>query len=253
MHCFIQLNQNRTWYKGMYLHVYIRISFCVYFNCTLSTSVYTALINSDWWNGEDFYFPTYCSFFAILNYLSVTQYHSHIHSGHNNLLHVLILYTHLGPIFSTAVSQINSLAQNGNHGFCRRCFAIFYCGSHYKISKYCNKKSTFRKLTVYPSAGTISDPVWRVMLAVSVSRFWLSVCLNPVRYYPSSTSRKISPFPVWSGLAKAPQIVSLSVQLHLNRLKGRNVFVSEKTAVKIQDIQIRIIFLQSVLLQTSSL
>jgi hypothetical protein len=60
----------------------------------------------------------------------------------------------------------------------------------------------------------------------------------------------MSPFPVSSRLAAAPQIVCLSVQLHLNRLNGGNVFVPQKTAVTVQYIQlITLIFLQSILLQ----
>ena len=77
-----------------------------------------------------------------------------------------------------------------------------------------------------------------VLLAVSVSQFGLSFYLNQVWHHLSSRSRKISPFPVSSRIAKSPQIVSLSVKLHLNRLKWRNVFVSERTAVKIQYIQL---------------
>ena len=92
------------------------------------------------------------------------------------------------------------------------------------------------------------------MLAVSVSQFRLSVFLNPVRHHPPSICQTISPLPVSSSLAKAPQIVSLSVQLHLNRLKGRYVFVSENAVLKIQDFQlIGINFLHSVLLQNEQL
>jgi len=44
------------------------------------------------WNG--FYFPIYCNFFAILNYLLVTQLHNHLHSNHKNLVKFLVwLYT----------------------------------------------------------------------------------------------------------------------------------------------------------------
>jgi len=117
-------------------------------------------------------------------------------------------------------------------------FRDFYLVSHYQISTYYNKMDTFIKLILYPSVGTVTDPVWRILLAVSVSQFGLSVCLNQVRHHPSSRSRKISTFPDSSGLAKAPQIVSLSVQLHLKLLKGSGVFVSEKTADKIQYIQL---------------
>jgi len=39
------------------MYLYIHISIYSQYNCTLSTSVNTALINSNWWSGMDFTFP----------------------------------------------------------------------------------------------------------------------------------------------------------------------------------------------------
>jgi len=60
------------------------------------------------------------------------------------------------------------------------------------------------KINFYLSAGTVSDPFWRVLLAVSVSQFRLSVSLNQVWHHPSYRSRKISPFPACIDLCYGP-------------------------------------------------
>jgi len=49
------------------------------------------------------------------------------------------------------------------------------------------------------------------MLGVSVSQFELSDSLNQVRHHQSSNTRKISPFPVWSGFSYGPQIRTVKV------------------------------------------
>jgi hypothetical protein len=52
---------------------------------------------------------------------------------------------------------------------------FFHYVSHYQISTLYNKTTASRNLILYPSAGTVIDPFWRVLLAVSVSQFRLSV------------------------------------------------------------------------------
>ena len=82
-------------------------------------------------------------------------------------------------------------------------------------------------------------PVWRVLLAVSVLQLGLSVNLNQVQYHPSTRPRKISSFPAWSGFFYGPSDwVSLSVQLHLNRLKGSNVWYKAQTLDTAVDIKL---------------
>ena len=109
-------------------------------------------------------------------------------------------------------------------------FQDFYCVSHCQLPTLYITITAFWKWIVYPSAGTVTDPVWRTLLAVSVSQFRLSVCVNQVRHHPSSRSRKISPFPASSGLCYGPSdYVFLWVQLHLNREKGRNVWYKTQT------------------------
>jgi len=69
-----------------------------------------------------------------------------------------------------------------------------------------------------------------VLLAVSVSQFGLSVSLNPVRHHPSSRSQKFLPSQPAAVLLRFLILrLSLSVQLHLNRLKGRNVLYKAQT------------------------
>jgi len=69
------------------------------------------------------------------------------------------------------------------------------------------------KINFYPSAGTVSDPVWRVLSAVSISQFRLSFSLIPVRHHQPYTriSRKIFPLPAWCFFAMDPQITSVCV------------------------------------------
>ena len=132
-------------------------------------------------------------------------------------------------IYSTLwFSKLKLLPQNWIHYLCLNVTGVtlrdfFHPVSHFQLSKIYIKIIAICKIIVYPSAGTIICPVWRVLLAISVSQFGLSVYLNQVRHHPSSRSRKISSFPPWSTLCYGPSDwVSLLVQLHLNRLKTKH-------------------------------
>ena len=46
--------------------------------------------------------------------------------------------------------------------------------------------------------STVSDPVWSVLLAVSVWQFGLSVCFSQSRHQQTSIARKFSSLPAWS-------------------------------------------------------
>jgi len=88
------------WYQGRYIcvcmyvyinicNIYTSISFFGCFNCTLSTSVSTALINSNWWNGMDFTFPNtavYSQFTQLYICWTISQY---MHCDAKNLVHFI--------------------------------------------------------------------------------------------------------------------------------------------------------------------
>ena len=75
------------------------------------------------WSG--FYFSTYFSLFPILNYLFVTQYHNYIHYNHKNMDHFLVLLYTLIYLHFILAWYIKSLAQNGSHRCCCKCFEIY--------------------------------------------------------------------------------------------------------------------------------
>ena len=158
------------------------------------------------WNG--FYFPTYCSLFPI--YTIVYLLHNiTIHalrsqefsafSAFNKHLGVCVYtntHTHTRSILS---QKLKSFAQNRRHRSCSRSLAIFHSVSPHSISSFTTQQLPFEN-SFYHRLQYSKWPDWRVLLAVSVSQFRLSVCLNPVRHHPSTSNGKMSPFPPCSQL-----------------------------------------------------
>ena len=66
------------------------------------------------------------------------------------------------------------------------------------------KWQPWENFTFYLCTGKVNDPEWRILLAVSVTQFGLSVIVNPVRHHPSSIDRNISPLPERHGLCYEP-------------------------------------------------
>ena len=85
---------------------------------------------------------------------------------------------------------------NRSHYLCLNVLAVtlrdlFHCVSHFQLSTLYITITAIWKLILSPSAGTGSDQVWIVLLAVSVSQFGLSA--GPVWHLQPSNARKAAP------------------------------------------------------------
>ena len=177
------------------------------------------------WRG--FYFPTYYSFFAILNYLFVTDYHTNLHSDHKNLVHFLLLINPYGYIYIYINKYVWICVC-----VCICIYIYIYICLKIKIISTEQKASFLQykicDISFCPSLINFHDlqynsyhfriyfiticryskwPVWRVLLAPSASHFWRSILINFDIIHAPVIEKCLSSRPAVS-FAKSPHVRS---------------------------------------------
>ena len=114
---------------------------------------------------------------------------------------------------------------------------FFHYVSHFQLPTLYITITASWKIILYPSAGTVGDPVWTVLLAVSVSQFGLSVILNQVRHYQFLAFGNFLPSQPEVAFTKALHIMSVR-QLHMNSGKRQKIWYKAQIMDNIQIMQL---------------
>ena len=150
----------------------------------------------NWWNEMHFTSPHTAVYWQItiiylLHNITIHALRSQKFASFSAFIKPYIyIYTYIYVLFYSKTDGIVSAVEASQ-------YFIPSLTTKFPVLKHNSYGLTIDFITV---CSTVTDPVWRVLLAVSVWQFGLSVCLNQVRYRPCTSNGKMSPFPPCSPL-----------------------------------------------------